>query len=581
MGPGRHALFGRTCRFDHFCPGQDSRLAKIACVAPFTRSPAGRSHLVVCGDDALASRMVEELTVRYGERVTVIVPSAQRGHGPLIARLPGVRVIERAELDSRAFQEAQLQSARALAILHQDDLGNFHAALRAQELNPDLRLVVAIFNTGLGERIRSFFSDCAVLSESAMAAPSFVAAALGEPAPSHVRVSGRTLYVARREAVDSGHLVCGLAATQRPGYPALLPPDEQSADLVLAIADGTPRHPFPRHRRRPLRAVARVLRMLFGHKIGAAFAVLLAVLITGFVLLATAGGFSPGNALYLTLLDAAGTAVTSPRLSPPEKIAQFLLTFDGLAFLPLVTAAIVGARLTGSLHGADRPLTDHVIVAGLGNVGTQIVGQLHDLGVDVVCIDKREDAAGIPLARRLGLKVVVGETHREETLRAAGIASCQALVSVTNSDIANLETALHARALAEDLRIVVRLFDDDLAERVQKTIGNTISRSVSYLAAPTFAAAMLEHQVLRTIPVGRHVLLIADVPVAADAELAGQLIEDVHHRGEVRVLALRVRGANGLDWRPRNEYRLMPQDRLFVLATRAGLSRVLTRSQPR
>ncbi len=92
---------------------------------------------------------------------------------------------------------------------------------------------------------------------------------------------------------------------------------------------------------------------------------------------------------------------------------------------------------------------------------------------------------------------------------------------------------------------------------------------------------MLEHQVLRTIPVGRHVLLIADVPVAADAELAGQLIADVHQSGEVRVLAVRARGANGLDWRPRNEYRLMPQDRLFVLATRAGLSRVLTRSQPR
>ncbi len=329
--------------------------------------------------------MVEELTVRYGERVTVILPSAQRGHGPLIARLPGVRIIERGELDSRAFHDAQVQSARALAILHQDDLGNFHAALRAQELNPDLRLVVAIFNTGLGERIRSFFSDCAVLSESAMAAPSFVAAALGEPAPSHVRVSGRTLYVARREAVDSGHLVCGLAATARPGYPALLPPDERSADLVLAIADGTPRHPFPRQRR-PLRATAQALRMLFGHKIGAAFAVLLAVLITGFVLLATVGGVSPGDALYLTLLDAAGTAVTSTRLSPPEKFAQFLLTFDGLAFLPLVTAAIVGARLTGSMHGTDRPLTDHVIVAGLGNVGTRIVGQLHDLGVDVVCV---------------------------------------------------------------------------------------------------------------------------------------------------------------------------------------------------
>ena len=136
-------------------------------------------------------------------------------------------------------------------------------------------------------------------------------------------------------------------------------------------------------------------------------------------------------------------------------------------------------------------------------------------------MDKDPARPGMPLARRLGLKVVIGETHREETLRAAGIDTCQALVSVTDSDIVNLETALHARALAEDPRIVVRLNDDDLAERVQKTVGNTISRSVSYLAAPAFAAAMLEHQVLRTIAVGRHVLLIAEVAVGAGLRPGG------------------------------------------------------------
>ena len=92
--------------------------------------------------------------------------SREHGQGPRIARLPNVRIIERAELDADAFTAAQVQSARSLALLRQDDLGNFHAALRAQEINPDLRLVVAIFNTSLSERIRTFFRDCAVLSGS-------------------------------------------------------------------------------------------------------------------------------------------------------------------------------------------------------------------------------------------------------------------------------------------------------------------------------------------------------------------------------------------------------------------------------
>jgi Trk K+ transport system NAD-binding subunit len=549
-------------------------------VPPVPLVAARRDHLVVCGEDALACRVIEELTSRYGQSVTALLRSHDQGYGPQIAGLPRVRVIERAELGGDAFSAARVQSARALALLGQDDLGNFHAALRAQELNPELRLVVRIFNTSLGERMRTFFRDCAVLSGSSMSAPSFVAAALGEPTPSHVRVAGRTLYVARGSDVHPGHVICGLAMTDDPLSPQLLPPDTGSAGLVLAVADGAPRDPLARQRRRPVRTVLRVLRSLFWHKLGLAFLALFALLAAGFVLLFTLAHKSLGNSLYLTFMNAAGAALTEPGDRTSMKVAQVLQTFAGMAFIPVATAAVVSARLTGSLRDKDRPISQHVIVAGLGNVGTRIVGQLHDLGVGVVCVDKSESAAGIPMARRMGLRVVIGETHREETLRAAGIDTCQALVSVTNSDTVNLETALHARALAGDPRIVLRLNDDDLAERVQRSVSNIISRSVSYLAAPAFAAAMLEHQVLRTIPVGRHVLLIADIQVTAGSELAGRPVEDVHQTGQVRVIALQRPGVGPVDWSPGRRRLLAPQDRIYVLATRAGLSGVLARSQP-
>jgi Trk K+ transport system NAD-binding subunit len=537
-----------------------------------------RDHLVVCGDDALAARTIEELTTRYGEFVTVILPSRQRNYGPRIARLPGVRVIEREELTSEAFRDAHVQSARALALLRQDDLGNFHAALRAAELKPELRLVVAIFNTSLGERVRSFFGDCAVLSGSAMSAPSFAAAALGEPAPSHIRLAGRTLFVTRSSDVATGAVVCGLAETAGRRAPRLLPADPATADLVLAVATGRSMDPLTRSPN-PLRIVAGHLRRLVWHKFGAAFAVLFAVLVCGFILLATAAHYTVTNALYLTFLDAAGAAVSNPALGSSEKAAQFLLTFDGMAFLPVVTAAVIGARLTGSLRAKPEPLSDHVVVVGLGNVGTRIAGQLHDLGVDVVCVDGHENPPGAGLARRLGLRLITGDARREETLRAAEIGTCQALVSVTSSDSVNLETALHARALREDLRIVLRLFDDDLAERVEKAIGNIVSRSVPYLAAPAFAVAMLEHQVLRTIPVGRHVLLVAEVDLSPGAELAGNQVQKVHKAGEARVIALQRKGMP-VDWSPPGDYRLAPEDRLYVLATRAGLGRLLARSRP-
>ena len=531
-------------------------------------------HLIVCGDGPLSYRITEELTSRYGERVTVILPDRRNHHGPQISALPRVRVLEHPELSSQAFTDADVQSARALAVVWQDDVGNLHAGLRAQELNPGLRLVLAIFNGRLGDHIRMLFPDCTVLSGTAMSAPSFVAAALDQPAPSHVRVQRRTLYVARPDDVAPGAVVCGL--TDDHDDPRLLPPGaglRDQAHLVLAVADGTPRNPLARSPN-PARALAGLLRRLVWHKFGLVFTALLAVIGVGLGLLATV--YSLSDALYLTLMDLTGSALTRSQDTPAEKVAQVMLTVDGMAFIPVITAIVVGARLTGSVRRAPRPASGHIIVVGLGNVGTAVTGQLHDLGFDVVCVDNNPNAPGIPMARQMGLPVVIGDAFREQTLRAAHLDTCLALVSVTSLDIVNLETALTARALRDDLRIVLRLTDDDLAERLEKTTGNTISRSVPYLAAPAFATAMLEHQVLRTIDVGRHVLLIAEIRVADQAGLAGSLISDTEQDGQARVLALQASGMAALDWSPQRGYQLAAGDRLIVLATRRGLGRFLS-----
>jgi Trk K+ transport system NAD-binding subunit len=553
------------------------------------------NHFIVCGDGSLAYRIASELTSRYDEDVVVVLPDPAKNYGPQLTALAGVTVLSHATLTSDVFVEAGIATARGLALVGSDDLVNFHAALRADELNPGLRIVVAAFNRRLGQHIRGFFRDCTVLSSSETAAPSFVSAALGSPTPSHIRVSGRTLYVARHADVPAGHAVCGLEVPDDPaGTTQLIPPDElppvspdgassdgASSDsgrggLVLAVADGTPRDPLTR-RRHPVRASAGMLWRLAWNKFALVFAILLAAVIAGFCLLLVAR-YPVSNAVYLTVMDMTGSALTSAKLGGPEKVSQVVLTVDGMALIPLVTAIIVGARLTGKIRGEPRPRGGHIIVVGLGNVGTRVVGELHDLGYDVACIDRDPEARGVALARRLSLPLVIGEAYLEEKLQAAGLETAAALVSVTSNDMVNLETALQARAMREDLRLVLRLGDDDLAQRVQKTLGNVISRSVSYMAAPAFAAALLEHLVLRTIAVGRHVLLIADVRVEAGSDIAGRALAELERDRLARVLALQVRGAQRFHWSPHHGYLLAAGDRVIVLATRAGLTRFLTGS---
>ncbi|HEY0938214.1 MAG TPA: NAD-binding protein [Trebonia sp.] len=544
--------------------------------------PVTGSHFIVCGDSPLAYRIARELTLRYGEEVTVVLADKLASHGPRIAGLRGVTVREHGGLTSEAFADAGVATARAVALVGPDDLANFHAALRAQELNPELRLVVAAYNRRLGDHLSGFFRDCTVLSRSQLAGPALVAAALGETAPSHIRLSGRTLYVTRREDTLGGQVLCGLAVPEDPGGTTqLVAPEDLDgrADLVLAVADGTPRDPLAR-RRQPLRGALRLGGQLLWNKFGAIFAVLFTVALAGFSLLAAAG-HAPGDVIYLGIMDLTGSALTSTGNADVEKAAQVLLTADGMALLPLVTAIIVGARLTGKVRGEPRPPGGHVIVVGGGDIGTRVAGGLYDLGFDVAVIDQNPEARGLAFARSKGMAAIAGDAPSERTLRRAGVDSAIALVSTTSSDIVNLETALQARAMrGEDLRIVLRLFDDDLAHRVSKTLPNVVSRSVSYLAAPAFAVAMLEHKALRTIAVGRHVLVIADVRVEPGSDIAGLPLADLERDGLSRVLAVAERGSQGFSWHPRRDRLLAAGDRLILLATRAGLPVFLAGNRP-
>jgi len=543
-----------------------------------------KPRFIVCGDNALAYRLVQELATAVGDEVTVILPSIAGNHGPRLVALAKAQVIEAGELSEAVFRAAGAEQASAVALVSQDDVGNVHAALRVQEVNPHCRLVIRLYSTSLGDRIRTLFPACDVLSDASAAAPSFVAGALGELTPSYVRLPGRTVYVALRSEVAADRVVCALADTTVPGRPELLPADQNAGDLVLAVADGKAAVAgFTAHRRGPelWRTLRWRIAASFNRKLAIATLGLFTLLGLGTMFLASMGGYSWTNGLYLTLLDAAGAAQPDTGLNTVAKIVQTLVTLVGISIIPLVTATVVDAIVRAQLAtalGRPRPIAGHVVVVGLGNVGTRVVEQLHDLGVPVVCVESDEHARGVQLARRLDVPIVFGDASREDILRAAYVHTSRALVTVTDDDITNLEAGLHGQTMSRDPRIVLRLFDDDLAEKVQRSFGITISRSVSHLAAPAFAAAMLGRQLLGTIPVGRRVLLIAEVPVHAGSDLEGLTSRMVDSPRQVQVIAIHRNTTGGIELPPPSGYTVASGDRLIVLTTRAGLGRLLARS---
>ncbi|WP_432984512.1 potassium channel family protein [Dactylosporangium sp. CA-233914] len=586
-----------------------------AITRPWSIEPAGAGErhvvhapvkrVVVCGDDPLALRLVGELITQYGVHVTAVLPSAKRRHGPEIARLlaeHGGRVVEAERPDTEAFTRADLAGADALALVKQDDIGNLDAALQAQELNPKVRLVIRMFNLRLGHSLRRNFADVRVLSDAQMAAPAFVSEALGEVAPVHVRVAQRTLFVARRDEVRADDVVCGLARTVAGEDPELLPVAD--ADLVLAVANGeraatvivrderAERVPASRDGRvrrwlrRQRHGFLHTLRSLVSRRLWVTALVLLAMLAAGTAIIAHYKHISWWNAAYVTLL--AELTGASPELEShwPEKLVTTLLGLVNVALIPVITAAVVeavvNARLAIALGRLREPLSDHVVVVGLGNVGTRVMHAFVDLGVPVVVIDRNENARGAQAARERGVPFIVGDASSVETLRAASVDTSRALVVVSTDDQANLEAAIEGRALKPDLRVILRLFDGRFADRVQRYFGITASRSVSYLAAPAFAAALLEREVIGTIPVGRRVLLLAEVPVCVGSWLDGRTIAAAEDPdaglGEVRVLAVGTDGERQTVWAPPASYVLRADDLLTVVTTRLGLGGLLAQT---
>jgi Trk K+ transport system NAD-binding subunit len=559
-----------------------------------------RPHFVICGGDALAYTLTEELSnAGHRIRITVVLPHKLRQDVPDLSGLRGVRVMRADRLDERTLRAAGLADAAALALVMPDDVINLHAALCAQAVEPDLRLVIRMFNTGLGYGVRKLFEDCAVLSDAAMSAPAFVAAALGEVAPTHFRHAGRTLYVARREDAPDDHVVCSLTASDGSGEVAVLPAEPAAGrgrpeDLVLAEASGRPagqavaaeRLARAARRRRPMLAAGRAVRAALSRKLGIAVLITLFVTVVAGAVLALADDVVHGfwGSVYVTLLTAVGSSDVETERTGLAQAAQLVLTISGLALLPLITAAVVegvvNARLALSDGRVRRVHTDHIVLVGLGSVGTRVLRQLVDLGLDVVAIDRNPNARGVKVAQQLGVPFIAGDAAREEILRSASVDTAQALVVVSTDDVTNLQAALNARAVRNDIRVVLRLFDDDFARRVQEAFDINISRSVSRLVAPAFAASLLDRDVIVTIPVERHALLVAAVRVLPGSPLDGAPLSRADKPSMVRVIGLSAADSEWVDWAPDHRRILNAGDRAVVVARRAGLRSLLEQASP-
>lgn len=518
-------------------------------------------HCIVCGMGDIGYRVVE-LLHRLNEKVTVVTLKV-REERRREAEARGVRVLIGDARVEQVLQEAGLGSAKLVIAATNEDLVNIEVALDTRRLRPEIPVVIRLFDQDLARQLEGSFDVQRALGMSALAAPSFAAAALGDAILGTFPALG-TLFVIGRQRVETLsdiNLLIPLIVERKgedcialppPGTP--LRPDDRLSLLGRkedwdrmfnspGTAPAEERVPFSR---RIGRALAR-LATLWREEPLPLRVVFLSLCLLIPLTVAVFYGYqreSLVDALFLTVTNLHGEIVYDGA-GPEIKLYEILLMILGSITLAtlysMLTDYVVGSRLRKLLGSQPMPQHGHVVVVGMGDVGLRVVQELTAAGIAVVAVDVD---SGRPFLAdvRTRASVVIGDARLNDTLLRAGIGGARAVVATTSDDSVNLGIGLAARRSNPRVRTVVRLFDADFARKVESALGIDAALSASRIAAPTFAASALFAGVAKAFIVQNRLFVLLLRP--AGAEWAGRTPADLKTKQGIHVL---MRGEQPLE----------------------------------
>lgn len=557
-----------------------------------------RGHIIVSGDDALATTIVEELN-NAGVHI--------------------VKVRTAGELDT-----VGVARARAVICVGDDDATNLEIALLARKANPRVRVVARLANDVLRTAMAADKRPGAILDVADLAAPSVVEACLAhtvhpfEAAGIEFVVSGaeaprdatlREIYgdLAPVAVIHGENCATPGEVVSCPGrdlsihagdWTAMIGTAEELAARGIKVPRPTVTHYRLLRLRRALDGV-RALRDDVNPMFARAALAAACLLIGSTVILR----FSYQPRPKMTWLDALYFSTETIAtvgygdfsfLHQPTWLRLFsiMLMFAGVTTTALLVAFIADLLLSRRFaHSVGRRrarhLRNHVIVVGLGSFGSRVVADLRSAGYDVAVIERDENNRYLSTAADLDVPVIFGDATLRQTLEAARVEHARAVAVLTQDDMVNIETGIVLREMLgprvtsgvprRDVPLVLRVYDRELGAAVAQRFGFENVRSTVELAAPWFIGAAMGLQVLGTFSVGQRSFMIGGMHVAAGSELDGLKMFELST--QTRVIAITRQDAP-VELHPRRDAWLRGGDTVYLVGPYRELLATLRKGQP-
>jgi|GEM_PF-184755 len=131
----------------------------------------------------------------------------------------------------------------------------------------------------------------------------------------------------------------------------------------------------------------------------------------------------------------------------------------------------------------------HVVLCGLGRIGEAVSEALLRAGIRLVVIDNGDSTPFRRFLERHGVPIVEGDSTHLETLELAGVRHAKVVIVAISHDMSSLKTALAARDVNVSGRVVMRLFNQRMADHLRNLPAGIEALSLSAIVAPIFALA--------------------------------------------------------------------------------------------
>ena len=253
---------------------------------------------------------------------------------------------------------------------------------------------------------------------------------------------------------------------------------------------------------------------------------------------------SQGEAVFTILSAAFLQGVGDFPVHPYLQIFHFVMPLVGVIILAQGLAdfgSLLFNRRSRSKEwemAVASTLNNHIVLVGLGHLGYRIVESLYEMGKDVAVIELDPKVDTFRAVQKMGIPVIQEDGTRSAALEAANIKEAQTIILASQKDAMNLQIALKARSMNPEIKVVIRIFDEEFAHALHDQFG-FLALSATEMAAPVFAAAASGADVTNPISIEGQQLSLARMSIGASSVLADKTIGYVEDNYKLNIILLR------------------------------------------